>query len=266
MRIGSITGKVQRKSEGSGINRTTRTRRSLQPSSKKDNSPFGELYEMLKSSVKASKENSETPVRESGSSPKNVRRNFEAVVSQSPAPARRSQSSDSATVRGKDTKGESRSLSADQVRDRSKSPSKGPRNSLTKQKQGGAVNTPNTSNKWSRDPDAQTPRRRSANQGSASPPQATAVSPAKQSPRRSRNAEEIQAAGLVSSPAGSKRRGSRGQSMENQENSPLSLQSPKGKRSSSKGTPTKPTETEEKANEAVQGNFLQGSAMFGCSG
>ncbi|XP_018413316.1 PREDICTED: antigen KI-67 [Nanorana parkeri] len=276
VRIESITtSKVQRKSEGNVI-RTTHTRRSLQTTSsesKKDQSPFGELYKMLKSKVESTKkENGQTPVKESSSSPKNVnvKRNFQAeAVSQSPATSRRdskrSQSSDSATIQSKDLKVEPRSVSAYSVREQSKSPSRGPRNSFTKQKQGSAVgvNSPvisNSAQSSSTDEEAaqdhvQTPRRRSDQQ--VSQEQEASVSLEKESPRRSRSAEN------VPSPAGSSRRTSRGQSaphptgIENQENSPLPVQSPKGRRSGSKdqtkGTPAKPVGTEEKVNERAQG-------------
>lgn len=247
---------------------------------KREHSPFGELYEMLKSKVEAGKKDGQTPIKGSGS-PKNVtiKRNFQAdATAQSPATSRRdsrrSQSSDSITVQGKDTKVEPRSFSADRVRDQSKSPSRGPRNSLTKQKQGsaGKANSPVVTNKSAQSSSTdeevaqnQTPRRRSGKQASGEQ-DTTVVTPEKPSPRRSRGAEDIQAVGLVPSPTGSSRRGSGGQSVprptdiENQENSPLPVQSPKGRRSSSKdqakGTPTKPAETEEKV-KRIQGIVLK---------
>ncbi|XP_072280941.1 proliferation marker protein Ki-67 [Pyxicephalus adspersus] len=276
VRIESITtSKTQRKSEGN-VTRTTHTRRSLQTSSeaKKDQSPFGDLYEMFKSKVESSKkENGQTPVKESRSSPKNVplKRNFQSeMVSQSPATSRRdsrrSQSSDSANVQSKETKVEPRSVSADRVREQSKSPSRGPRNSLTKQKQGSSLNSPVVSNTPALASSAheeasqnhvQTPRRRSGKQGSGSQEQEASVQ--KQSPRRSRSAEETQADSIVTSPSSSSQRRSKGQSVpqpagiENQENSPLPVQSPRSRRSASKETPTKPVETEEKVNQDVQG-------------
>lgn len=265
VRIESITtSKVHRKSEGNIIR--THTRRSLQNSSsesKKDQSPFGELYEMLKSEVESKKENGPTPVKQSSSSPKNVnvKRNFqtEAVSpATSKRESRRSQSSDSATARSKDTKVEPRAVSADRLREQSKSPSRGPRNSLTKQKQGNAVEVissdsaqRSSTNEAAQD-HAQTPRRRSGKHVSGSQEQEASVSPEKRSPRRFSSAEKIKVVDPVPSPIGSSPRTSRGRSVshstgiENQENSPLPVQSPKGRRSGSKGTPTKPAETEER--------------------
>ncbi|KAG9484700.1 hypothetical protein GDO78_008026 [Eleutherodactylus coqui] len=136
VRIESLTSKSQRKSEGNII-RTTQSRRSLQISSssepKNDLSPFGELYEMLKSKVAS--QNGKTPVKEKGSSPKNValKRSLQTQdSSQSPVSpkrnARRSQSNDSPVARPKEVV-EPRSASAGRVREASKSPSRSPKTS-----------------------------------------------------------------------------------------------------------------------------------------
>ncbi|XP_040217348.1 proliferation marker protein Ki-67 isoform X10 [Rana temporaria] len=276
VRIESITNKVQRKSEGN-LTRATHTRRSLQASSsdaKGDHSPFGELYKMLKSEVEPRKKGtSQTPAKESSPKNANIKRNLQAEEV-SPATSRRnsrSQSGDSATVQSQDIKVDRRSVSADPVREQSKSPLRGPRTSLTKQKQGSAVkaNSPISSNKSvqntpTHEEAAQSPRRMSGKQVSSSQEQeASVVSPERQSPRRSRSAGGIQVEGLVTSPASSSPRRSRGQSVpqptgiENQENSPLPIQSPRGRRSGSKdqtmGSPSKPVETEENVNKPGQG-------------
>ncbi|XP_073402449.1 proliferation marker protein Ki-67 isoform X2 [Dendrobates tinctorius] len=134
VRIETLINKTQRKSEGNII-KTTHSRRSLQVSSsslpRSDLSPFGELYEMLKSKVEIGK----TPVKDKSSSPKNValKRSLQMQDgSQSPvAPKRssRSQSSDSPLTRPKEVALEPRSASAGRVREASKSPSRSPKTS-----------------------------------------------------------------------------------------------------------------------------------------
>ncbi|XP_044155925.1 serine/arginine repetitive matrix protein 2-like isoform X7 [Bufo gargarizans] len=138
VRIETLTSKTQRKSEGN-LTKTTHSRRSLQVSAssetRNDLSPFGELYEMLKSKVGAQKENGKTPVKDKGSSPKNtalkrslqIQDNSQSSI-ESKRTSRRSQSSDSPVTRPKEVV-KSRSASTGRVGEASKSPSRSPKTS-----------------------------------------------------------------------------------------------------------------------------------------
>ncbi|XP_075699250.1 proliferation marker protein Ki-67 [Rhinoderma darwinii] len=271
-----LSSKTHRKSEGN-IPKTTHSRRSLQISSssepRNDLSPFGELYEMLKSEVASQKENSKTPVKDKSSSPNvALKRNLQIRDrSQSPvAPkrnSRRSQSSDSPTTRPKKVVVEPRSASAGRVPEASKSPLRSPRTSTKESSQEEAAQEPE-----------QTPKRSSTKRHSVSQEQ---VAPSvngnveKRSPRRPASAEQSKVMAPVYStpnnaktPDSSPRRRSsptvpEQPLLKNQENSPRVKSPTRGRLSASqdksprgtpdkspRGTPNKPSVTEEKMSEA----------------
>ncbi|XP_056384872.1 proliferation marker protein Ki-67 isoform X2 [Hyla sarda] len=261
LRIDSLlTSKTQRKSEGN-ITRTTHSRRSLQISSssepKREMSPFGELYEMLKSEVK---QNGKTPVKDKSRSPKNValkrslqiQENAQTPVAQKRTP-RRSQSSDSPKTSPKEVVVKQRSASAGRVREASRSPKT-------------SIKAVNESFQGESE---QTKRRSSAKQASQSVPQEQ-VAPVvngsiqKRSPRRSAGAEQSQVLTLVqSTPKNAKTPDSTPRRRSNQsvpeqpvlkETSPRSKSPTQGRRSASldnvqKGTPNKPPVTGGKTSE-----------------
>ncbi|XP_063290627.1 proliferation marker protein Ki-67 isoform X2 [Pelobates fuscus] len=129
----SRISKGSRKSEGV-VSKSTHTRRSLQISSSKhskDLSPFSELYEMFKSKVESKK--SKSPAKKTGGSPKNLSDNILQAenVNQSPFTPKRISRGAKAKVGGPE-------VLLDAVTNEngysSKSPSRGRRSSLARQK------------------------------------------------------------------------------------------------------------------------------------
>lgn len=279
MRIETLTNKTQRKSEGN-ITKTTHSRRSLQISSEpgNDRSPFGELYEMLKSEVGSKKQNGKTPGKDEGSTPKNaaVKRSLQNHDRSqfSKRTSRRSQSSESPITRPRELV-EPRSASAGRVREASKSPSRSPKTSTK------ALNE-SIQGKSAQEPE-QTTRRSSSKRISQSVPQeqvTPSVNGNTESPR-SASAEQSQVIAQVHSTLnnakspGSKTPQRRSNQsvpeqpvLKNQDSSPRQKSPTQGRRSASldkspKRTPNKPV-TEGKTSAGMTSIVL--NSLLKCAG